>query len=99
MVSAYNRVIGYTRDYHGREILELLQNADDEGTGDLRSERAIIVLFERVYALRTLASPFRLLGLSRLSSFETTKSSELTFRALLNSDGTRALHFERRDAS
>ncbi len=43
MVSAYNREIGYTRDYHGREILELLQNADDEGTGDLRSERAIIV--------------------------------------------------------
>ncbi|HEX7071387.1 MAG TPA: DUF3883 domain-containing protein [Rhodothermales bacterium] len=29
----YDREVGHVRDYHGREVLELLQNADDAGRG------------------------------------------------------------------
>lgn len=29
----YDREIGHARDYHGREVLELIQNADDAGHG------------------------------------------------------------------
>src|SRR6266496_4909513 len=31
LIAAYRREIGHKRDYHGRELLELLQNADDAG--------------------------------------------------------------------
>jgi len=31
MTGAYHREIERTKEYHGRQLLELLQNADDEG--------------------------------------------------------------------
>lgn len=46
MIAAHNREIGYTRDYHGRELLEMLQNANDAGEGYGDHSHAIIVLLE-----------------------------------------------------
>lgn len=42
MIAAYNREVGYTRDYHGRELLVLLQNADD--AAETMGSKAKIVL-------------------------------------------------------
>jgi hypothetical protein len=43
MVAEYNRENEYQTAYHGREILELLQNADDAGAS-VPESRAIFVL-------------------------------------------------------
>lgn len=40
MIGAYERERRSISDYHGREILELLQNADDAGVGYGRPNRA-----------------------------------------------------------
>jgi hypothetical protein len=66
MVSAYNREIGYTHDYHGRELLELLQNADDEGMEDSRSRKAIIVLSEDGLCFANTGKPFSAAGIKSL---------------------------------
>lgn len=45
LVAAYNREVGYVRDYNGRQLLEMLQNADDAGaTGQARPRRTVDVL-------------------------------------------------------
>ncbi|MBT4382831.1 MAG: hypothetical protein HOD28_04395 [Candidatus Marinimicrobia bacterium] len=31
LISSYNREQSHIKDYHGRELLELIQNADDAG--------------------------------------------------------------------
>jgi hypothetical protein len=66
MVSAYNRETGYTRDYHGRELLELLQNTDDEGIGDPRSQRGIIVLCQEGLCFANTGRPFSAAGIKSL---------------------------------
>ncbi|MBG9564137.1 sacsin N-terminal ATP-binding-like domain-containing protein [Brevibacillus agri] len=43
LISAYNREKSYTRDYRGREILELIQNADDAGV-DYEQPNKILIL-------------------------------------------------------
>jgi hypothetical protein len=59
LVAAHRREIGYTRDYHGREILELLQNADDaSGEPDTRSQRAALVLDEAGLCFANTGIPF-----------------------------------------
>lgn len=46
MIAAYNREGNCTTDYHGREVLNLLQNADDASVGEHGSQRASVVLSE-----------------------------------------------------
>ena len=59
LVAAHRREIGYTRDYHGREILELLQNADDaSGEPGTRSQRAALVLDEAGLCFANTGIPF-----------------------------------------
>jgi hypothetical protein len=38
MVSAYNREIETEKEYNGRQLLELLQNADDENSDEVKIE-------------------------------------------------------------
>lgn len=66
MVSAYNREVTYTNDYHGRELLELLQNADDEGAGASRSQKVTIVLIPEGLCFANTGRPFSAAGVKSL---------------------------------
>lgn len=44
LIADHNREINYTRDYHGRELLELLQNADDAGEGCEQPNHVALIL-------------------------------------------------------
>ncbi len=38
MISAYNREVETEKEYNGRQLLELLQNADDERSDEVQIE-------------------------------------------------------------
>ena len=65
MGAAYNRETGYARDYHGRELLELLQNADDAGMECERS-RAIVMLSHSGLCVGNTGKTFSAAGVKSL---------------------------------
>lgn len=66
LVGAYYREVGYTRDYHGRELFELLQNADDAGANGGRKQRSIIMLREEGLCFANTGEPFTKDGIKSL---------------------------------
>lgn len=86
-VAAYNREVESTRAYNGRQILELLQNADDAGAATLKISRE-----EGIIRFYNDGEPFSYEGVKSLmianlsnkvtSSFIGNKG--LGFRAILN---------------
>jgi hypothetical protein len=62
MIAAYNRELRSTQDYHGREILELLQNADDAGIG-FGSNKALIYLSAEGVCMANTGVPFSAAGI------------------------------------
>lgn len=66
MVAAYVRETGTAQDYHGRELLELLQNADDAGEDHSGEYRAAIVLTERGLCVANTGSAFSAAGVKSL---------------------------------
>lgn len=94
MIAAYNREIGYTRDYHGRELLEMLQNANDAGEGCGSQSRATIVLTTEGLCIGNTGKPFTEGGIEslmvsdnspkRLSGARYIGNRGLGFRSILN---------------
>ena len=92
MISAYNREIETEKEYNGRQLLELLQNADDEKSEELLikldTNKNILTISNR----GTDCSPFsyegiRSLMISNLSSKTTKKfigNKGLGFRSIIN---------------
>lgn len=66
MIAAYNREGNCTTDYHGREVLELLQNADHASVGEQRSQRASVVLSEDGLCFANTGRPFSERGFKSL---------------------------------
>lgn len=61
----YDREVGHVRDYHGREVLELLQNADDAGRG-FGANRARMVLHPHGVCIGNTGVPFSPRGVKSL---------------------------------
>lgn len=66
MVGAYRREVGYSNDYRGRELLELLQNADDASPGEPRTQRATLILCEEGLCFANTGEPFSEGGIKSL---------------------------------
>lgn len=92
MISAYNREVETEKEYNGRQLLELLQNADDERSDEVMIEldthKQILTIANR----GKFCTPFsfegiRSLMISNLSSKTTKKfigNKGLGFRSIIN---------------
>lgn len=113
MTGAYNREIERTKEYHGRQLLELLQNADDEAE-ETQNPRVLIRLEQNRLIVANNGMPFSRLGvLSLMYSDNSPKVNRrrkigykgLGFRAILNwsqsiwiKSGAFSLEFSRSNA-
>ena len=92
MRSAYNREEKTTKDYNGRQLLELLQNADDEQSTEvlihLYTNENVLIISNRGPACKPFSyKGIRSLMISDLSSKTTKKfigNKGLGFRSLIN---------------
>jgi len=66
MSSAYNRERESAREYYGRELLELLQNADDAGAEQNHSNRVYIELADEALYIANTGQPFSPAGIKSL---------------------------------
>ena len=66
MASAFNRERESARDYYGRELLELLQNADDAGAEQDQSNRVLIQLENDTLYVANTGQPFSPAGVKSL---------------------------------
>lgn len=93
LVADSNREVNYTRDYHGRELLELIQNADD-AAGALGSNKVAIECTDDGLCFANTGTPFSVRGVESLlmsdhSPTDTERSRYignrgLGFRSILN---------------
>ena len=63
MIASYNREKSHARDYHGRELLELIQNGDDAGIGH---NRLLIKLSDSGLFVANTGIPFSPEGIKSL---------------------------------
>ena len=64
IVSGYERENTLSRDYEGRQMFELLQNADDEALG---SEGKVLVKFDgKTLSISNTGTPFSFAGIKSL---------------------------------
>src|SRR5688572_2826930 len=66
LVAAYRRDREHTRDYHGRELLELLQNADDASEGHGSASRVLITLDDDGLCVANTGIAFNAAGITSL---------------------------------
>jgi len=92
MISAYNREIETEKEYNGRQLLELLQNADDEKSDEvlieLDTQKNILTISNRGSSCKSFSYEGILsLMISNLSSKTTKKfigNKGLGFRSIIN---------------
>ena len=92
MISAFNREIETEKEYNGRQLLELLQNADDEQSDEVKIELNTTDKILTIANRGTSCTPFsfdgiRSLMISNLSSKTTKKfigNKGLGFRSIIN---------------
>ncbi|HHX8281325.1 TPA: sacsin N-terminal ATP-binding-like domain-containing protein, partial [Vibrio diabolicus] len=92
MISAYNREVETEKEYNGRQLLELLQNADDENSDEVRIEldtkANLLSIKNRGNACRAFsANGIRSLMISNLSTKTSKKfigNKGLGFRSIIN---------------
>ena len=94
MIADFNREGDITAEYRGREILELLQNANDAGAAHEIRCQAQIVIFEEGLCLANTGQPFSTDGINSLmlSDYSPKKMNQrkyignkgLGFRSVLN---------------
>jgi hypothetical protein len=92
MISAYNREVETEKEYNGRQLLELLQNADDEKSDEvlikLDTNKNILTISNRGTACSSFSHEgIRSLMISNLSSKTTKKfigNKGLGFRSIIN---------------
>ena len=91
-ISAYNREIETEKEYNGRQLLELLQNADDEKSDEVKieldTEKQVLSIANRGEACTPFSfEGIRSLMISNLSSKTTKKfigNKGLGFRSIIN---------------
>ncbi|MFC1968763.1 sacsin N-terminal ATP-binding-like domain-containing protein, partial [Chloroflexota bacterium] len=66
MKQAFNQEKSAARDYYGRELLELLQNADDAGAEQERNNRVMIELDDQILYVANTGKPFSPAGIKSL---------------------------------
>lgn len=66
MKQAFNQEKSAARDYHGRELLELIQNADDAGAEQEENNRILIELDDQVLYVANTGKPFSPAGIKSL---------------------------------
>ena len=66
LTSSYTRERSHARDYHGREILELIQNSDDAGIGYSQANKLLIKLTDRGLFVANTGIPFSPGGIKSL---------------------------------
>jgi len=66
LVGSFNRERSHARDYHGRELLELIQNADDSGVGYSGESKLLIRLTDFGLLVANTGIPFSPEGVSSL---------------------------------
>lgn len=66
MEAGYNREKRYKRDYHGRELLELIQNADDAGTNFGKPNKLLLRLTNHALFIANTGIPFSPSGFKSL---------------------------------
>lgn len=92
MISAYNREIETEKEYNGRQLLELLQNADDEKSDEVKIEldtqKQVLSIANRGESCTPFSfEGIRSLMISNLSSKTTKKfigNKGLGFRSVIN---------------
>lgn len=92
MISAYNREVETEKEYNGRQLLELLQNADDEKSDEvlieLDTKKNILTVSNRGVGCKPFSyEGIRSLMISNLSSKATKKfigNKGLGFRSIIN---------------
>jgi len=93
LISSYNRERSHIKDYHGRELLELIQNADDAGSDFPGDSRLLIKLQNNVLLVANTGLPFSPKGIKSLMVSDISPKQEagekfigykgLGFRSLL----------------
>ncbi|MDP8205934.1 MAG: DUF3883 domain-containing protein [Candidatus Electryonea clarkiae] len=58
MIAAYNREKNHIKEYHGRQLIELIQNADDAGFGYESESRLLIELTNDALFIANTGNPF-----------------------------------------
>lgn len=66
LVASFNREKSHARDYHGRELLELIQNADDSGIGYSGKSKLLIRLTDYGLLVANTGIPFSPEGVASL---------------------------------
>lgn len=66
LIGSFNREKSHARDYHGRELLELIQNADDSGIGYSKPNKLLVRLTESGLLITNTGVPFSPEGVSSL---------------------------------
>ncbi|MBU1674137.1 DUF3883 domain-containing protein [Patescibacteria group bacterium] len=66
LIGSYNREKSHAKDYHGREILELIQNADDAGLNYSGKSKLAIKLTETALMFANTGIPFSDEGIESL---------------------------------
>ena len=66
LISSYNREQSHIKDYHGRELLELIQNADDAGINFIGESKLVIKLFKNELYIANTGIPFSPEGIKSL---------------------------------
>ena len=66
MKQAFNQEKSAARDYYGRELLELIQNADDAGAEQGRNNRVLIELDDQILYVANTGKPFSPAGIKSL---------------------------------
>jgi len=66
LISSYNREQSHIKDYHGRELLELIQNADDAGINFTGESKLKIKLLQNELYITNTGNPFSPDGIKSL---------------------------------
>ena len=66
LISGFNREKSHAKDYHGRELLELIQNADDAGIGFPEENKLLIKLTQDALFIANTGIPFSPEGIKSL---------------------------------
>lgn len=87
LISSFNREKSHAKDYHGRELLELVQNADDAGIGFSKQNKMLLKLTEQALFVANTGISFspegvKSLMLSDVSPKQLLRSKYIGYKGL-----------------
>jgi len=82
LIGSFNREKSHARDYHGRELLELIQNADDAGIDFSKPNKLLIKLTEHALFVANTGIPFSPEGIKSLMVSDNSPKQLLRTRCI-----------------